>query len=195
MGPKIVNPDLTFQHSCWRFPSPFHHLLELVFLNTLIKTNSYNTQHWKKITQVDFLSGACIAFSKETLNRLTGLDKDLFWMDDVDFCKRNREIGGENYFYPGSTIRHYIGQSSKKNQRVVISNQIISKLKYYKKHNQKINFILSVPIFIIHIITRIPVFLVLGVIKSFYLKKAAAYTFTFKRMFDYLFLNEQSVIK
>lgn len=194
IGPRIVNPDLSYQASCWKFPSPIQHLLELLFLNTLIDTTSYNANDWKQKKPVDFLSGACIAFSKITLTKLKGLDENLFWMDDVDFCKRNKEFGGENYYFPLTTISHYIGQSSKKNQRVVISNQIISKLKYYRKHKLFGYFVISVPIFMLQTLTRIPLFLILGLVKPFYFQKAQAYVYTLKRLVTYLVTNKQAVV-
>ena len=194
IGPRIVNPDLSFQTSCWKFPSPVQHLLELFFLNTMIDTTSYYFQDKKEVMQVDFLSGACMAFNKQTLIKLVGLDVNLFWMDDADVCKRNSELGGTNYFFPLSTISHYLGQSSKKNQRVVISNQIISKLKYYKKHKQFSFFIVSLPIFIFQILTRMPLFFLIGIIKPIYLKKAGAYLYTFKRLMAYLIINKQTVV-
>ncbi len=194
IGPRIVNPDLSFQTSCWKFPSPLQHVLELFFLNTMIDTTSYYFQDKKEVMQVDFLSGACMAFNKQTLIKLVGLDVNLFWMDDADVCKRNSELGGTNYFFPLSTISHYLGQSSKKNQRVVISNQIISKLKYYKKHKQFSFFIVSLPIFIFQILTRMPLFFLIGIIKPIYLKKAVAYLYTFKRLMAYLIINKQTVV-
>lgn len=194
IGPRIVNPDLSYQASCWKFPSPIQHLLELLFLNKLIDTTSYHANDWKQKTRVDFLSGACIAFNKKTLAKLRGLDENLFWMDDVDFCKRNVGLGGENYYFPLTTISHYIGQSSKKNQRVVISNQIISKLKYYRKHNSFSYFVISVPIFLLQILTRLPLFFVLGIIKPFYFQKAQAYGYTLKRLVAYLLTNKQAVV-
>ena len=194
IGPRIVNPDLSYQASCWKFPSPIQHLLELLFLNKLIDTTSYHANDCKQQTRVDFLSGACIVFSKKTLNKLSGLDENLFWMDDVDFCRRNIELGGENYYYPSSAISHCIGQSSKKNQRVVISNQIISKLKYYCKHNLFGYYVMSVPIFLLQIVTRLPLFLILGIARPFYFQKAQAYAYTLKRLIIYLITNKQTVV-
>lgn len=194
IGPRIFYPDGSFQDSCWKYPSFFHHLMELFFLNSLFDSTSYKASNWNQKTEVDFLSGACIGFSKRTLSKLSGLDVNLFWMDDVDFCKRNLEFGGVNYYFPEAKISHYIGQSSKKNQRVVISNQIISKLKFYKKHKQYVNFLFSVPIFLLQILTRIPLFLILGIAKPFYFKKTSAYVYTLKRLFEYIFSNKQSVM-
>lgn len=194
LGPKLVNTDNSDQVSCWKFPSPIQHLLELFFLNTLVDLTKYNPELLERKREVDFLSGACILFSKETLHKLKGLDVNLFWMDDVDFGKRNLENGGVNYYFPLSTVKHHIGQSSKKNQNIVISNQIISKLKFYRKHRQYLYFVLSVPIFVLQILSRIPLFFVLGLVGRSYFEKCRAYTYTFSRFFKYLFLGHQQVI-
>ena len=194
IGPKLVNTDNSHQTSCWKFPSPWQHLLELMFLNKYIDLTLYSNEKLKQRCNVDFLSGAFILLSKKTLNILVGLDENLFWMDDVDLCKRNLEIGGTNLYFPLTTVKHHIGKSSKKNYNVVISNQIISKLKFYKKHKQYISYAISIPIFLLQIITRIPIFLILGCLKNTYFLKSRAYLYTFRKFFNYLLLNKQNVI-
>jgi GT2 family glycosyltransferase len=194
IAPKLINTNNSIQTSCWKFPSPFQHLLELFFVNTLIDTTSYSTKYLEKECEVDFLSGACILMSQTTLKKLKGLDVNLFWMDDVDFGKRNLLQGGLNLYYPLSVVKHHIGQSSKKNQNIVISNQIISKLKFYKKHKQYFYFLISVPIFFFQIISRTILFLILGIFKESYRTKFKAYVFTFFKFFNYLFFGSQAVI-
>lgn len=194
VGPKLINTDNSFQSSCWKFPSPLQHLLELFFLNTLIDTTGYNFKDLHKEENVDFLSGACILMRKSTLHKLKGLDVNLFWMDDVDFGKRNILNGGKNVYFPVTTVKHHIGQSSKKNQNIVISNQIISKLKFYKKHKQYVYVYCSILIFFLQIVSRIPLFLILGVFKLQYLQKAKAYFYTFTKFFNYLLLGNQNIL-
>lgn len=194
IGPKLINTDNSAQVSCWKFPSPLQHVLELFFLNTLIDTTQYSPDYLNRVNKVDFLSGACVLFAKETLMKLKHLDVNLFWMDDVDFGKRNLENGGVNLYFPSTIVKHHIGQSSKKNQRIVISNQIISKLKFYKKHQQYVYFAVSVPVFLLHILTRIPLFFVLSLLKRNYFEKGEAYLYTFSKFFKYLFLGRQTVI-
>jgi GT2 family glycosyltransferase len=194
LGPKLINTDNSLQKSCWKFPSPVQHLLELFFLNSIINTTSYNPALLQNEFEVDFLSGACILMKHSTLTILKGLDVNLFWMDDVDFAKRNRLIGGLNYYYPFATVKHHIGQSSKKNQNIVISNQIISKLKFYKKHKQYIYFYLSIPVLFLQIITRIPIFFILSFLNNNYKNKTNAYFYTFKKYFSYLFLGNKNLI-
>jgi len=194
IGPKLIHTNGSFQQSCWKFPTPVQHFFELFFLNTFLDTTSYPQHYITKTRSVDFLSGAAILLQTSTLRKLKGLDVNLFWMDDVDFCKRNIELGGVNLYFPETIIKHHIGQSSKKNQNIVISNQIISKLKFYKKHKQYFYFVTSVPIFILQILSRIPLFFILGLIKKNYLAKSKAYVYTLSRLLKYLFLKSQAVI-
>lgn len=193
-GPKLINTDDSIQTSCWKFPSPLQHLLELFFLNTFFNTTLYKEGYLKGISSVDFLSGAFVLMNRNTLKKLNGLDVNLFWMDDVDLCKRNLELGGQNIYYPLTVVKHHIGQSSKKNQNMVISNQIISKLKFYKKHKQYFYFYSSVPILFSQILTRIPLFLFLGIIKRSYLLKAKAYFYTLSKFSGYLLFGNQNLI-
>lgn len=191
---SLINDNGTLQTSCWKFPTPLQHLLEFFFLNQFIDTTTYKQSDIIRTFEVDFLSGAFIFFRKDTLKKLKGIDENLFWMDDVDLCKRNTELGGKNIYVPSIKIKHHIGQSSKKNYKIVISNQIISKLKYYKKHQQFFYYYISIPIFLLQIITRIPFFICLSVINSKYRNKASAYLYTFVKFFGYLLFGNKKVI-
>ena len=193
IAPKLVNTDNSIQISCWKFPSPIQHLLELFFLNTVIDVTRYNFIELQNEKSINFLSGACILMKKHTLQLLKGLDVNLFWMDDVDLGKRNILNGGKNIYFPASSVKHHIGQSSKKNQNIVISNQIISKLKYYKKHKQYLYFFSSIPILFLQILSRIPLFCIIGIIKPLYFKKVKAYFYTLGKFFNYLILGHQTI--
>ena len=186
-GPKLLNKDLSFQESCWKFPNLSQHVLELFFLHTTFKLSSYKLESQIQKSRVDFLSGACILFNRSALVRLKGLDPDLFWMDDVDFCKRNLDSGGENWYYSQASVCHLIGKSAEKNFSVVISNQLLSKLKYYRKHREFFNYISSCFIFVLHTLSRILVFLPLSFFKPIFSKKCKAYIFTLKQIFLYFF--------
>jgi GT2 family glycosyltransferase len=179
LGAGLLYGNKTKQVSCWKFPKVANHLLELLFLSKWMDFCSYKNLDYT--TEVDAVSGAVILMRKETLNRLNGLDEYLFWMDDIDLCKRNRDNGGSTVYFPEFRVIHHIGQSAKKNQKVAIANQIISKLKYYKKHRQYKAFYLSCIVFYLQIISRMIVFTFLGWGSSSYKEKAHAYAYIFRR--------------
>ncbi len=64
---------------------------------------------------VEVLAGAFMFLRKETLNK-TGLLDESFFMygEDIDLSYRITEAGYLNYYFPGSTIIHYKGESTKK---------------------------------------------------------------------------------
>ncbi len=194
IGTTLINTNNTYQTSCWKFPSPLQHLLELFFLNRWIDITRYKSSTLKNSCDVDFISGAFIFAKQSTIKKLKGLDEDLFWMDDVDICKRNIEQGGRNIYLTSTKVKHHTGKSSKKNQKIVVSNQIISKLKFYRKQNQLFYFYISIPIFLLHIISRIVLFFIISIFKKSYNDKTSAYFYTFSKLFDYLFFKNSKVV-
>jgi GT2 family glycosyltransferase len=190
VGPQLVNDDGSFQNSTWKFPNVFHHFLELFFLHGIYNPSLYPMEMLTKKCTVDFISGAAILMHRETAKRLNGFDENLFWMDDVDLCKRNQAAGGITYFFPEATLVHYGGQSSKKNFNVQISNQIISKLKFYRKNREGFNFLFSVPVFFLHILSRVLLFMLLSPFNKVFLKKFFAYLFTGRKFFQFLFFGK-----
>ncbi len=194
LGPRILNPDKSFQSSAWKFPNVAQHFLESIFLNRFLDIISYpEAASTKEAMPVDFVSGAAILLSKQTLNEIGQLDEDLFWMDDTDLGYRNLEKGGENIYFPGWKIIHHIGQSSAKNLSLVISNQIISKLKFYKKYKRYFSFFFSFFIFLLHVILRLVSLLPFAPFHKRTFAKWKAYATTFGKLWKYLFMGKISV--
>lgn len=194
IGPRIFNADKSFQQSAWKFPGVGKHFLESIFLNKLFAEADYpDLERTGEMKPVDFISGAAILVRKETLDRIGDLDEHLFWMDDVDFCFRNHQLGGETIYFPQWQIIHHIGQSSGKNPAVVISNQLISKLKFYRKHGRKAAFLTSVFIFTLHVLLRLFLLLPVSLFSKRAFMKWKAYLFTAKKIYRYLFLKDMRV--
>lgn len=187
VGPKILNPDLSLQDSVLAISTFKDVFTEAVFLtyffvpdmHEMLKKNNYA------------LSGACLMLSRRNYELLEGLDENLFWMDDVDFCFRAKKQGISIHYFDDWSIVHVIGQSGKKNYNVSISNQLISKLKFFEKHQQSLNYIISVFLIQIHIALRILVFLPLIPLKSMYRSKFFAYCYSQSLFFKYIFTNKK----
>ena len=64
---------------------------------------------------VDVLAGAFMFMRKETLEKTGYLDETFFmYGEDIDLSYRIIQAGYHNYYYPGTTIIHYKGESTKK---------------------------------------------------------------------------------
>lgn len=73
--------------------------------------------------EVDWVSGGCMLVSRILWNRLNGLNPRWFmYGEDVDFCRRARELGVPSYIIPQLRAAHPLGTgSTERNPRVRMS--------------------------------------------------------------------------
>ncbi|MCA1763521.1 MAG: glycosyltransferase family 2 protein [Flavobacteriales bacterium] len=65
--------------------------------------------------EIDVLSGAYMLMRKEALDKVGLLDEAFFmYGEDIDLSYRITKGGYKNYYYPGTRIIHYKGESTKK---------------------------------------------------------------------------------
>lgn len=191
LAPQLLNANGTPQTSTWWFPSAWEIFFEIIFAHRLLRISKYAPNTFEKTFEADSLSGAALMFSSSWKEKL--LDENLFWMEDVDLCYRNKKSGGKNIYFPEAKIIHHIGQSSKKNFRLSISNQLISKLKFFKKHKKYFSFALSVIFTFIQIILRIVVFTLLFPFPIVFKKKLDAYLYSLIKFMKYIFLRNNNI--
>lgn len=123
---------------------PFPGLMNLTgFMRALFRTG-YQSQIKAKegfssdIFFPDWISGSMILISKKNYLMLNGFDED-FWMyyEDVDLCRRARNMGGDIAFCNNVTIEHNHGGSSRINKAtssLTKTEVLISKHIYFSKH-------------------------------------------------------------
>jgi GT2 family glycosyltransferase len=92
----------------------------------------------KGISFPEWISGSVVFMRKATFQKLNGFDED-FWMyfEDVDICKRVRNMHGEIAFCSQITIEHNHGGSSRINIRTTSLTKTevhISRHLYISKH-------------------------------------------------------------
>ncbi len=68
-----------------------------------------------EVHSVEVLAGAFMLLRKETLDKIGLLDETFFmYGEDIDLSYRITKAGYKNYYFPGTTIIHYKGESTKK---------------------------------------------------------------------------------
>ena len=68
--------------------------------------------------EVEMVCGACMMFRREVLDSVGILDEAApLYLDDIDFCRRIRNAGGEIHFVSEACVTHLWQQSSAKLQR------------------------------------------------------------------------------
>lgn len=141
IGPKLLNGDLTYQESFYRFPDFITTIKELIFLSK--KAYDYNFDI-DQIHNVDVIKGACLVFKKEILNSEVLFDEAFeMYSEEVDLCYRIKKKGYKNIYYPLSQIIHFGGVSSNYDEKARFYsnyNYYKSKRFFFKKHRNKFLF-------------------------------------------------------
>jgi len=104
--------------------------------------------------QVDVISGAFMFLRKSVLDRIGLLDEDFFmYGEDIDISYRITQAGFRNYYFPGTTIIHYKGESTRKssiNYVIVFYNAmaIFAQKHFSKNMARTYNFFIHLAIYI-----------------------------------------------
>ena len=181
--PKLLNSDFTVQKSIQRFITVKEIIAELFFLHDYMDKRKGYFQNLKRneIIKVEALSGAAIMMKKEVIDKIGTLDVDLFWTEDMEFCYRANLHGIDRIYFPKATIIHHQGQSGKKNMNVMLSNQVLSKIKFFKKNHSLLQYYTVLIFRLLHIISRLLIFGFLSFFNKIYRSKFSAYFYTLKR--------------
>jgi GT2 family glycosyltransferase len=103
------------------FPSPITAFYKLMGLSTLFprssRFNYYSLGHLnnRENHEVDVLAGAFMMVPKPVLELTGGFDERFFmYGEDIDLSYRIQKAGFHNYYFAGSTILHFKGESTRK---------------------------------------------------------------------------------
>ncbi len=184
IAPMLLNTDLSLQKSVWRYPTLRTVFYETHYLTGLLAKKNYSDKDFSKPFQVDSFSGAAIFFKRSVFDVIGMLDETMFWIEDVDFCYRANKANLKCVYDPETKIIHHIGQSAKKNYNISISNQVVNKIKFFKKHYSSLSWFFVVLLSFYHVVLKIMMFGVLSPFKKTYYRKLKAYIYTLLRVFN-----------
>ena len=122
LGVQMIDGSGKFLKESKRsFPSPLTSLYKLSGLSMVFphsRTFSrYHLGHLEKNRdhQVDVLAGAFMMIRKEVIEKTGGFDETFFmYGEDVDLSYRIQQLGYKNYYFAGTTIIHFKGESTKR---------------------------------------------------------------------------------
>jgi len=126
-----------------RFPTPGALIFEVLGINRMLPRNPVNRRYrcldvdFDRPCEVDQPPGAFLLFRRDLWQRLGGFDTQFhpLWFEDVDFCKRTRNLGVKIQYVPQVIARHRGGHSIARLDRGC--RQVywyVSLLKYASKH-------------------------------------------------------------
>jgi GT2 family glycosyltransferase len=122
LGVKMIDGSGAFLKESKRaFPSPQTSLFKLAGLAHFFPGSSlfsrYHLGHLDKDQnhEVDVLAGAFMMIKKEVLQKVGSFDEAFFmYGEDVDLSYRIQKAGYKNYYFSGTTIIHFKGESTKR---------------------------------------------------------------------------------
>jgi GT2 family glycosyltransferase len=117
VGPRVLNPDMSMQSTCRRFPTLWNNFCAATGLSARFKNSRFfGGEHMfyfphDRTLAVDVLVGCFSMIRRQALDTVGLLDEGLFmYGDDVDWCRRARNAGWQVVFYPGGQAIHDRGK-------------------------------------------------------------------------------------
>ncbi len=113
LGPRLVGDDGSLQLSCRRYPPLLLPAMRRPPLAALLEDSRPVRHHLmagedhSRVRPVLYVLGACQLF-RLSLARAAGPpdDRTFLGMDDIDWCLRIRDAGGEVVYFPEATVIH-----------------------------------------------------------------------------------------
>jgi N-acetylglucosaminyl-diphospho-decaprenol L-rhamnosyltransferase len=190
-GPNLLNTDGSLQVSAWKVPGLLDSVLELFYLHRWSGAGAYPRDRFDTDFRPAFVSGAAMLFHRKVYERVGGLDPTMFWMEDVDLCVRVRQEGGSCWYFHQPEIIHIGGQSAKQNPVRAISNQLLSRIKFARKHEGPLSAAVLSIVVLLHILTRMTAFAIIAWVRPE--PRAQAYRHTLVKWWRYLFHGDRTI--
>lgn len=118
VGPRLCNPDGSFQASCRRFPSPARNLWTYAGLARRFPGRISPLETWlseaehDSATTVDMVSGACFLSRRDYIEKIGGFDDNLFmYEEELDLAYPARKRGLETRYHSEAKVLHHGGAS------------------------------------------------------------------------------------
>jgi GT2 family glycosyltransferase len=115
-APKLTYPDGSFHAVCRRFPTVWRNFCHVSGLAARLPEDS-PSRHWLSEVQhdrerdVEMVSGACILFRRQYLDRVGRFDENIFlYEEETDMFLPSRTLGRRAYYCPTASAVHTHGE-------------------------------------------------------------------------------------
>jgi GT2 family glycosyltransferase len=135
VGPKLLNPDGSFQASCADFPTLLSELLLITGLAHLIVgpyAPSPRPLPHEAARPVDWVAGAALLIRRSAIDQIGLLDEGYFlYSEETDWCWRLWQGGWEVWYLPNVAITHCAGASTRKRSATSYEQLYSSKVRFF----------------------------------------------------------------
>lgn len=141
-GARLIDAKEIPQHSARSFPSVLNDFLRLSGLADRFPDSRFfghAEKTWMpqdKPMQVDWVTGAFMIIPKSLYQQAGGFDERFFlYYEEVDLCKKVKELGLQIWYWPDVIVEHIGGISSEQFSSRREKWRMQSALLYYRKHH------------------------------------------------------------
>ncbi|MDR3569099.1 MAG: glycosyltransferase family 2 protein [Syntrophobacteraceae bacterium] len=165
LGPKVLNSDLSLQHSCRTLPTLRDSFFRALKLDTTFPNSGVFGRHqmmnwdYSDTREVGSLSGCFWVIRRKALEDVGQLDTRFFiYGEDMDFCRRLHEVGWKVIFYPEALIVHHGGASSGSDPARFWIEMQRANLQYWSKYNGRASTFAYYSCLLLHNLVRVIAF-------------------------------------
>lgn len=135
-GDMRTQPSIGYEHSPARIFLSWAGLSKFTRLPSIFRRlETADSYYEKKHVNVCWVSGALLCTPTDVWKSLGGLDEDFFmYVEDVDYCRRVRNLGLSINYDPGVKIIHYEGAGKQWIGAAALKRTVRSYLLYTRKH-------------------------------------------------------------
>jgi N-acetylglucosaminyl-diphospho-decaprenol L-rhamnosyltransferase len=143
VAPRITDNEGILAFSQRRFPSLVSAYSRALFFHRMFLSARWSTDivrdqaAYETENSPDWVSGACVMVRRDALEQLAGFDADFFmYCEDLDLCKRLRNLGYEVRFDPDAAALHEGGASQPRS--ILLPVLAMSRIRYAFKHEGRV---------------------------------------------------------
>jgi GT2 family glycosyltransferase len=132
LGCKMQGKDGEYRYSAGYFPNPgrLFSLASLYYRNGPFRNGNFSTSD-RLVYEVDWVEGSFLLTPRELWENIGGLDESYYmYVEDVDYCKRVKNLGFKVAYFPNLSYIHYGGYSANRMGMLISGFR-----KYHKKYS------------------------------------------------------------
>lgn len=151
VGPRLVNPDGSFQTGPTPFPSLRTELLSVTGIGRRLTYRGYPSRRPAASThaqRTDYVVGACMLARRDAIDAVGVLDESYFmYSEEPDWCWRMRLAGWATWYTPDAVVTHFGGQSTSQVREAMLVALYRSKVRFFRLHRGAVSAAVLVGLF------------------------------------------------
>jgi GT2 family glycosyltransferase len=152
---RLLNPDLSPQGSCKRFPTLRDALFTYLSLYGLTRSYTMHGFDFYKTQEVDQPAGTCLLLRRTLLDELHGFDERYkILYTDVDLCQRIAAMGWKIYYVADTELIHHGSVSTRSAPAVVRLEMYQDILRYFRRHAGVVSRWILTPVLFVRLFLR-----------------------------------------